>query len=405
MPQRRRFEFAGSQGAQLAALLELPDRQPIATALFAHCFTCSKDNIASSRISRALVRRGYAVMRFDFTGLGDSDGDFSNTNFSSNIDDLLAAADHLREQDLPPSLLIGHSLGGTAVLSAAHRIPDCRGVVTIGSPADAQYIATHLAHDLDDMERHGKAEVTLAGRSFTLRKQFLDDINQSSVAAIGELHLPLLIMHSPVDTTVGIAEAERIYKAARHPKSFISLDQADHLLTHSDDADYVAEVVTAWASRLFRQSGSSERPNVNPGEVRIQEHDHKFLLDVFSDSHQWIADEPLTLGGSDAGPDPYEHLLAAVGSCTAMTIRLYAERKHWPLDDVSVVLHHSREHLTDCEGCEEKPMQLDIIDRDITLQGKLDKEQRDRLMVIADKCPVHRTLTGQLSIRTRQVTL
>lgn len=403
MPQRRKLEFTGSTGETLAALLEIPDQPPVATALFAHCFTCGKDIAAASRISRALVKRGYAVMRFDFTGLGNSDGDFSNTNFSSNVGDLIAAADQLRSDGLAPSLLIGHSLGGTAVLSAAHSVPECEGVVTIGSPGDAQHVAAQFACDIDTINQHGEADVQLAGRTFRIKKQFLDDIGQTSVAHIGKLKASLLVMHSPIDATVNINEAERIYKAAHHPKSFISLDDADHLLSKAADAEYVADVISAWAGKRLQATNGTPRPRVVAGEVAITERDHKFMLDVFSDTHQWIADEPVRVGGNNAGPDPYEHLLAAVGTCTAMTLRMYAARKQWPLINATVTLRHTREHHTDCEGCDEKPSQLDVIDRDISLSGDLDEDQINRLMAIADKCPVHRTLTGKLDIRTHQV--
>ena len=403
MPNRQKFQFTGSTGEQLSALLETPDQAPLATALFAHCFTCGKDIAAASRIARALVKRGYAVMRFDFTGLGNSDGDFANTNFSSNVDDLVAAADHLRSEGMAPSILIGHSLGGTAVLNAVHRIPDCKGVVTIGSPADAQHVSAQFSCDIDNIEKHGEAEVNLAGRKFLIKKQFLDDINQSSVDHISRLKTAFLVMHSPVDATVNISEAERIYKAAHHPKSFVSLDDANHLLTRASDAEYVADIIAAWSSRQITTSESEVRPEVHNGQINIRERNHKFMLDVFSDTHHWIADEPTRVGGNNAGPDPYEHLLAAVGTCTVMTLRMYAARKQWPLDNAEIILKHGREHITDCEGCEDKPTQLDIIDREIILHGDLDESQRQRLMQIADKCPVHRTLTGKLDIRTREV--
>ena len=403
MPQRKKFEFTGACGKSLAALMEIPDAEPQATVLFAHCFTCGKDIAAASRISRALVRHGYCVVRFDFTGLGNSDGDFANTNFSSNVEDLLAAAEHLRNVDVAPTILIGHSLGGTAVLNAAPRIPECKGVVTIGSPADAQHVSKQFACDIGVIEEKGEAEVTLAGRKFLIRKQFLDDLKSTSVDFVSNLKAALLVLHSPVDATVSIGEAERIYKAARHPKSFVSLDDADHLLTRAPDAEYVADVISAWATRITHGDKGSARPKVDKGHVVVRERDRKFMQDVFSDSHQWMADEPSGVGGKNAGPDPYEHLLAAVGTCTSMTIRMYAERKQWPLDNAEVSLHHKREHGKDCENCDEKTSQLDIIHRDITLHGELSEEQRERLMEIADRCPVHRTLTGALSITTHEV--
>ncbi len=402
MPNRQKIEFPGSNNTLLAGLLETPDSPPLATALIAHCFTCGKDIAAASRIARALVKHGYAVMRFDFTGLGNSDGDFANTNFSSNVQDLIAAANYLREQQLAPSILIGHSLGGTAVLNAANDIPESRGVVTIGSPADAQHVSHQFACDIDTINEQGQAEVNLAGRSFTIKKQFLDDIQTTSVEHIAKLKKDLLVLHSPVDETVSVSEAERIYKAAHHPKSFISLDNANHLLTKAQDAEYVANLISSWSSR-FLPSPGEDRPNVAKGEITVTERDHKFMLDVFSDSHHWRSDEPANVGGNNTGPDPYEHLLAAVGSCTAMTVRMYASRKKWPLEDVAITLRHSREHMTDCENCDETPAKLDVIERDISFAGDLSDEQRARLLQIADKCPVHKTLTGNLDIRTNAV--
>jgi len=400
MPTRQKIEFPGSGGTALAGLLETPDAPPLATALIAHCFTCGKDIAAASRIARALVKHGYAVMRFDFTGLGNSDGDFANTNFSSNVQDLIAAADYLRSNNLAPSILIGHSLGGTAVLNAADAIPESLGVVTIGSPADAQHVSHQFACDIDTINAQGEAEVNLAGRAFTIKKQFLDDISNTSVERISKMKKALLVLHSPVDETVSVKEAERIYKAAHHPKSVVSLDNANHLLTRAEDAEYVASLISSWSSR-FLSSADDTRPSVAKGEVSVSERDHKFMIDVFTDAHHWRADEPTSVGGNNTGPDPYEHLLAAVGSCTAMTVRMYAERKKWPLEDVRITLRHGREHLTDCENCDDTPTKLDVIEREITFVGDLDDEQRERLMQIADKCPVHKTLTGNLEIRSK----
>ena len=399
MPIREKVEFPGHSGNTLAGLLEKPDSPPLATALMAHCFTCGKDIAAASRIARALVKQGFAVMRFDFTGLGNSDGDFANTNFTSNVRDLVAAADFLRDKELPPAILIGHSLGGTAVLNAANSIPESNGVVTIGSPADAQHVAHQFSCDIDTINQNGEAQVDLAGRKFTIKKQFLDDISETSSNEIAKIKKALLVLHSPVDETVSIREAERIYKAAHHPKSFISLDNANHLLTRAQDAEYVASLISSWSSR-FLQHSDVDRPKVGKGEVTIVERDHRFTLDVFSDAHHWRADEPTAVGGNNTGPDPYEHLLAALGSCSAMTVRMYADRKKWPLDDVVITLRHGREHLTDCEGCETSPKQLDILERDVQFIGDLSDEQRKRLLEIADKCPVHKTLTGQMEIRS-----
>jgi len=402
MPQRDKVTFTGGIDAALAGLVEMPDREPVAYALFAHCFTCGKDIVAASRISRELVKRGFGVMRFDFTGLGHSAGEFADTNFSSNVKDLIKAADFLREHYKAPAIMIGHSLGGTATVRAALQVPECEGVVTIGSPADAQHVAHQFETDIEAIERDGEAEVRLAGRPFTIQKQFLDDIRATSVEEIHQLKPDLLVMHSPADTTVDIREAERIYVSATHPKSFVSLDKADHLLSNAKDSEYVAEVIASWATRFLPQP-NDDSPSVAKGEVFASERDHKFMIDLHSDTHHWQADEPVRAGGKNAGPDPYEHLLAAVGSCTAMTVRMYADRKQWPLDDVKIRLKHHRTHQTDCEDCEDKPRQLDVIERKLEFVGDLTEEQRARLMQIADKCPVHRTLTGSLSITSEEV--
>jgi len=401
MPRRSKIEFPGHDGGTLAGLLESPDAEPLATALFAHCFTCGKDIAAASRIARALVARGFEVLRFDFTGLGNSDGDFANTHFSSNVGDLVAAADWLRSEGRPPALLIGHSLGGTAVLNAAHRVPECRGVATIGAPADAQHVAQQFACDIDSIERDGAAEVQLAGRTFTIRREFLEDIHATDASHLAQLKPALLIMHAPGDTTVAVSEAERIYTAASHPKSFVDLHGADHLLSRAADAEYVATMIAAWASRLIAAPAGEPHPSVAAGEVRVAERDHRFAQDVHSDHHHWLADEPVKVGGGNTGPDPYEQLLAALGSCTTMTLRMYAQRKEMPLEDVIVTLRHEREHSHDCEGCEEEPRRIDVLTRTVTLTGDLDETMRASLLRIADRCPVHRTLEGPLAIRTR----
>jgi len=409
--KKKRIEFEGSQGEKLAGLQELPDGNVTAYALFAHCFTCGKDIAAASRIARALTSRGIAVMRFDFTGLGSSDGDFANTNFSSNVEDLVLAANYLRDNWRAPDLLIGHSLGGTAVLKAAQQISETTGVVTIGAPADSSHVAKQFACDLKDIESQGEAEVSLAGRPFTIKRQFLDDINSHNMEHISTLDKAILIMHSPVDNTVSIDQAEKIYKAAKHPKSFVSLDKADHLLSNKRDAEYVAETIAAWASRftssperVIRSTLQSESQlnDLPRGEVRVTER-NGFSQTVETDDHRWLADEPLSVGGNNLGPDPYEHVLAGLGACTSMTVRMYANRKKWTISELSVQLRHFRDHGRDCDRCDQDYPAIDVIERQITIKGDLEEHQIQRLMEIADRCPVHRTLSGKIAIETTLV--
>ncbi len=403
--RKERFEFRNDAGEQLVGALERPGGDIAGCAIFAHCFTCSKDIAAASRISRALATQGIAVLRFDFTGLGHSEGEFANTNFSSNVADLLNAAQALREQLGAPGLLIGHSLGGAAVLAVAGDIPEARAVVTIGAPSDPAHIAHLLKDNQAEIETEGEAEVNLAGRTFTIKRQFLHDIESQRLAErIRTMRKALLIMHSPVDEIVSIDNASEIFLAARHPKSFISLDNADHLLTRRADSQYVAVTIGAWARR-YLLDGESEappsRPRVADGELLVQEHDAKFAQDVYTDSHSLRADEPLSYGGKDSGPSPYELLLAALGTCTAMTVRMYATHKKIPLAHVTVRLKHGKIHAEDCEHCETREGRIDRIERNLELAGDLSVEQRSSLLRIADRCPVHRTLHSEIDIQTR----
>jgi len=399
---REKVQFSNGRGEQLAALLELPDRPPIAYALFAHCFTCGKDIAAAARIARGLTAKGIGVLRFDFTGLGSSEGEFANTNFSSSVDDLVAAAEFMRSRGSAPSLLIGHSLGGTAVLFAAPQIEETVAVVTIGAPATPEHVVKQFSASVDELERDGEATVTLAGRQFRIRKQFLDDLGSRDLGSmIGRWKKALLVMHAPFDEVVSIDEASTIFQAARHPKSFVALDGADHLLSDLGRAQYVATTIAAWASSYLPQSEELPTPAVEKGSIRVEEGNQKFLRDIFSDDHHWLADEPKALGGDNLGPDPYEHLLAALGACTSMTIRMYANRKSWPLEDVQVVLTHSREYVKDCADCEEdRGARLEVLSRTLMFEGPLDEAQKARLTEIADRCPVHRTLEGHLKIET-----
>jgi putative redox protein len=399
-----RVDFANSRGQSLAALLELPDREPVATALFAHCFTCGKDNLAAKRIAETLARRGIAVLRFDFTGLGMSEGEFANTDFSSNVADLVAAADHLRKTRRAPALLIGHSLGGAAVLAAAARVPEARAVATIAAPSDPAHVTGLFKDQVEEIRARGEVEVALAGRPFRIRREFLDDVaEQKTIEAVVGLRKALLVLHSPTDDTVGIDNASKIFLAARHPKSFVSLADADHLLSRRGDAIYAADVIAAWAGRYLEAAARPEAAvtDATPRPVVVTEtRDSTFQQDVVIGPHRMLADEPAAAGGRDSGPGPYEFLLAGLGACTAMTLRLYAERKKLALRRVSVTLRHAKIHAADCADCETREGLLDRIDRTIALDGDLAEAERTRLLEIADKCPVHRTLTSEIDIRT-----
>jgi uncharacterized OsmC-like protein/fermentation-respiration switch protein FrsA (DUF1100 family) len=403
MPTER-FQFPGSEGQQLAAALDTPDGPVRAYALFAHCFTCGKDVLAAKRIAVALAAKGIAVLRFDFTGLGSSEGDFANSTFSSNVADLVGAADHLRKTYEAPALLIGHSLGGAAVLAAAGQIPEATAVVTIGAPSDPIHVTGHFADSIETIRKDGQAQVSLAGRPFTIKREFLDDIAEHSLMGhIAKLHKALLVMHAPTDDTVSIDNATRIFVAAKHPKSFVSLSGADHLLSNRRDSAYVADVITAWASRYLDSQKPDQAADDGeaPREVVVREtRNSKFQQTVSVGPHRLLADEPVSAGGDDSGPGPYDFLLTALGACTSMTMRLYADRKALPLERTTVTLRHSKIHAEDCAECETRAGMLDRIERVITMEGALDAEQRTKLLEIADKCPVHRTLTSEVRILT-----
>lgn len=397
--------FTGSSGDELAARLDLPDQEPVGYALFAHCFTCSKDIAAATRISRGLVAEGFGVLRFDFTGLGASGGEFANTSFSSNVEDLVRAAAMLRDRHRPPGLLVGHSLGGAAVIAAAHQIPEAVAVATVGAPFDPAHIAGLFPSEtLAELDRRGEADVVIAGRSFRVRRSLLEDANaQNLVNALTQLGRPLLVFHAPTDAIVGIDNARHIFEAARHPKSFISLDGADHLLSRADDAAYVASVLAAWASRYVSGSalpGADAAEMGPPGVVVVAESgDGRLTQSIRAGRHFLTSDEPLGVG-DDLGPTPYDLLLAALGTCTSMTLRMYADRKGWPLERVAVRLAHGRIHAEDCADPEGKPCIVDQIDRALIVDGPLTDAQRSALLHIAESCPVHRTLTGEIRVTT-----
>ncbi|NND49597.1 MAG: alpha/beta fold hydrolase [Rhizobiales bacterium] len=397
--------FPGALGDTLAGRLDLPDGPARAYALFAHCFTCSKNVFAATRIASALNAHGIAVLRFDFTGLGSSDGEFANTNFSSNVADLVAAADFLRAHYRAPELLVGHSLGGAAVLAAAHEVPEARAVATIGAPSNAAHVAQNFGADLDRIKREGEAQVTLAGRSFTIKRQFLEDIENTTLEGhIASLKRALFVFHSPVDDTVGIDNASAIYQAARHPKSFISLDDADHLLSRREDAAYVADILAAAVKRYIAGDAEAETSSKRDESLAIvtETGQGKFQNRIEIGSHTLIADEPISVGGLGSGPGPYDLVKAGLGACTTMTLRMYADHKGLDVDKVSVSVGHDKVHADDCAECIERGLEgkVDTFTRHITIEGNLDEAARARMLEIADKCPVHRTLEAQAVIET-----
>jgi putative redox protein len=405
-----RVTFPGSQGADLSARLDLPAGPPRAVAIFAHCFTCGKDIAAASRIANALTDRGFAVLRFDFTGLGMSEGEFENTNFTSNTDDLLAAADWLRAEHRAPQLLVGHSLGGSAVLAVAADIAEVRAVATIGAPASPDHVTDVFRSSLEEIAATGVAQVELAGRPFTIRQQFVDDLRAHVVTdRVRTMKRALLVLHSPVDNTVSVDHAAEIFQAARHPKSFVSLDGADHLLTDRADASFAADMIGAFAARyIVDESGALEAPRASAAVVVAETTQGPFLNHVVVGRHRLLADEPESVGGFDAGPSPYDLLGAALGACTSMTLRMYADRKGVPLDRVTVGVSHGKVHANDCVECSENELlsgrsgMIDRFERVVTLDGDdLTDAHRAKLLEIADKCPVHRTLESASSIVTR----
>jgi uncharacterized OsmC-like protein/fermentation-respiration switch protein FrsA (DUF1100 family) len=398
-----KFTFKGHSGEELAARLDLPSGKPLAAAVFAHCFTCSKDMPAARRVAQRLASMGIAVLRFDFTGLGHSGGEFANTNFSSNVDDLKLAAAELAVRVRAPALLIGHSLGGAAVLRAAGEIVGVKAVVTIGAPSDPGHVVHNFGSALDEIAQKGEAEVSLGGRAFTIKQSFVEDVSGANLkAAISGMKRALLVLHSPVDQTVGIENAAEIFGAAKHPKSFVTLDNADHLLSRAEDAEYAADVISSWAKRYLNLTKPAAPIGAPEGVVRADEADAAgFLQDITAGpNHHVLADEPEAYGGSNLGMTPYNFLSAGLAACTSMTVRMYARRKGWPLEDISVAVTHDKIHASACATCETEDGQVDQFQRVITLKGDLSDVQRQKLLEIANKCPVHRTMEHEINVQT-----
>jgi putative redox protein len=406
--KERNFTFKNTQGYSLSARIEWPaNQQPHSYAIFAHCFTCGKSLNAARNISKALAGRGFAVLSFDFTGIGKSEGEFADTNFSANVNDLLAAADFLEKEFEGPALLVGHSLGGAAVLLAATQISSVKAVATIGAPADVEHVKHIFKERLPEIEARGIAQVDIGGSMFTVKKQFVDDLESHTLTkSLAELRKSLLILHSPQDDTVSVDNAALLYQAARHPKSFVSLDGGDHLLTNKNDSYYAGEVIATWAQRYI------EIPDESPMERLESEHqtvavvgdrDSGYTTLIKTGKHFITADEPEDIGGNDFGPTPYQLLISALATCTAMTLRMYANRKQMELAEIKVHVNHSKRHCEDCAS-DDPNSRIDHFERLIEIEGELSAEQRRRLLEIADKCPVHRTLEGSIAIQTRYVT-
>lgn len=394
-----KINFYNDQQEKLSGLLELPvEGKAEVFAIFAHCFTCGKNLTAANNLSRELGKKGIGVLRFDFTGLGESEGEFAETNFSSNIKDIVAASDFLADKYKAPQLLIGHSLGGAAVLRAARDIESVKAVVTIGAPADPPHVKKLLKESLEEINKKGKAEVNLAGRSFTIKKQFLDDLEKYELQdSLKNINAAILILHSPQDTIVDIENAKKIYKSAVHPKSFITLEGADHLLSNKQDSLYAARLIDTWSDRYLEMP--DERPDVfTEKQVVTRTGDDGFITMVRAGQHKFLSDEPEAVGGQDLGPTPYDLLVAALGTCTGMTLRIYADRKKWPLEEIRVHLQHNKLHAEDCDHCDEKNAKLDRIEREIEVIGDLDDKQRQKLLEIANKCPVHKTLHNRIEV-------
>lgn len=392
------MNFQNKDGKKLSAILEMPlEGSPYAFAIFAHCFTCNKNFNAVRNISRSLSLNGVGVLRFDFTGLGQSEGEFEETNFSHNVEDILSAAKFLEENYASPSLLIGHSFGGTAALIAAERLDSCEGVVTINAPFDPSHVK-HLLNN--EIQESGKSIIKIEGRPFYLNKEFLLELENFNTANIlKRFKKALLIMHSPQDKVVDIKEAAALYKAANHPKSFISLDKVDHLITKEEDSLYIGNLIGAWVKKYV--SAPIEEPLESERGVLTRTGENSFTTEIKAGKHFFIADEPISFGGKDLGPTPYDYLLSSLGSCTGITVQMYAARKNWPLENVFVYLEHGKIHAEDYEGKDEKKDKLDFINREIALEGKLSKEQKERLIEIANKCPVHKTLHNEIKIQTK----
>ncbi len=399
---RENITFVNRSDEKISGVMHVSETQPVlAYAIFAHCFTCSKNINAAVHIAEELATQGIATLRFDFTGLGSSSGDFTETNFSSNVQDIVDAAEFLKSEYRSPELLVGHSLGGTAMLAAATHIESAKAVATLGSPATPEHVLHHFHAQMHEIENHGEAEVDLAGRTFTFNKSFVDDAKAYEIN-LEHLNKALLVMHSPIDSTVSVDEAATIYQKARHPKSFISLENADHLLSKNSDSVYASKVLAAWAVRYISAVEINKNKLVTQDEKVVASADTNkgFYNQINANGHNLTGDEPLSFGGTNYGPSPYDYLSTALGTCTTMTLNMYARHKKLPVANVTVTVQHNKQHAEDCVECENNQQKVDVFTRKIKISGELTEEQRQRMLQIADRCPVHQTIHNNVEVKS-----
>ena len=401
--QKLEVKFKNFDSKDLKGVLELPtNKQPAHFILFAHCFTCNKNYHAPSKISKSLASKGYGVLRFDFTGLGESEGDFQDTNFSSNVEDLVAAAEFLKREYKAPSMIAGHSLGGAAALFAAKKIDSVKCIVTINAPSNLSHVQKHFESSLDEIEKDGYANIKIGGRSFKIKKQFITDLETNEDSSVlKDIRKSLLIMHSPQDEIVSVDHAEELYKAAWHPKSFVSLDGADHMLSNKEDSQYAGNVISAWASKFLQEPKVPELQTDH--EVMANLGATGYTTQIIAGNHHLVSDEPVSVGGSELGPTPYQLVSSGLAACTSMTIHMYARRKEWKVENVETHVNYAKKHADDCKKCENEGAKIDHFERAISIQGDLDEKQLNRLMEIADKCPVHKTLSANSKIITKLI--
>lgn len=406
------LKIVNKAGEKLAAHLVIPaDEQINNIAIFAHCFTCSSSLFVVKNISNELIEKGISVLNFDFTGLGHSEGDFSETNFSNNISDLEDVNSFLTETYIAPTILIGHSLGGAAAIIAASQLENIKAVVSIAAPSYVKHITRHFQNFDEIIKEKGHAMLSIGGRPFTIRKQFIDDLEKHNLEEVVKgLRKPIMIMHSPQDNIVDIENAGRLYNNAFHPKSFISLDGADHLVRNKKDAAYIANVIASWVERYvpIAANGTNEAimlKNVDGEQVLVyHETSVPYTNHIYTKTQHILGDEPIDFGGNDLGLSPYELLIAAIGSCTTLTLKLYAKRKEWDLREVYVYLSYAKKHAEEIENREPEAMgKLDFIRKKLKLVGNLSEEQIIKLKEIASKCPVHKTVAGKVYFETELV--